>query len=143
VIKLDPAMRFSALIAAREIAIAGSAFSARTSAGFYGRVSRRAEKRKRLGSENGRSWTDRRSRRSNESDERRPNVPTFEYLYARRPLSRILIHRREDREGSRVCPLAMACARRRFSAYTHTHEKQRVGGRVSRNSKIRRMSLSV
>lgn len=32
------------------------------------------------------------------SQTRRPNVPTFEYLYARRPLSRILIYRRAKYE---------------------------------------------
>lgn len=60
----------------------------------YGRVSRRAEKRKRSESEN-----ERRDSAGNPmSQTRRPNVPTFEYLYTRAAHSRILIYRRAKYE---------------------------------------------
>lgn len=51
--------------------------------GVRARARERAEKRKRSESENRR-----REPGDPMSQTRRPNVPTFEYLYARRPLSR-------------------------------------------------------
>lgn len=80
-----------------------------------------AEKRKRSESENGQGD----SAGDPMSQTRRPNVPTFEYLYARRPLANINLPARKV--PNRVCLLLVMVRTSWFHACTHTRNAVMLG----------------